>query len=460
MATHGLGSANEVAELLTKAKGLHNRVLFVLLAFVIYRIGTHIPLPGVDALALTAYQDTLRNGLFGLFNMFSGGALSRMAIFALNIFPYITASIIIQLMSTAYPSLAELKKEGEQGRAKLNQYTRYLTLILAFTQGFGLAVGIENQTVFLGGEEVRLVADAGLFFRLQTALTIMTGTMFLMWLGEQINSRGIGNGISLLIFAGIVAEMPTIVMQVTELARTGALSGFFVLALIIGVLAAIYFITFVETAQRRVAVQYPKRQGTANQAMPDNNHLPLKVNMAGVIPAIFASALLMVPVTFASFSPEAQWAQFVGAWFSPGQPAYLALFVFLIVFFCFFYTATVAFNPEETADNLKKSGGFIPGIRPGAATATYLDGVVTRLTTIGAAYMAFICAVPDLLHADQTLPFYIGGTSLLILVSVTIDTVARIQSALIAQRYEGLLQKTALRTSTRSQNNKKKTRRK
>lgn len=455
MTAGGLGSPNEVADLLTKAKGLQNRVLFVLLAFAIYRMGTHIPLPGVDALAITAYQDTMRQGLFGLFNTFSGGALSRMAIFALNIFPYITASIIMQLMSTAYSSLAELKKEGEQGRAKINQYTRYLAVVLAFAQGFGLASGIEGQTVLLGGEEVRLVLEPGLMFRLQTALIIMTGTMFLVWLGEQINARGIGNGISLLIFAGIVAEMPAIIAQVTELARTGAISGFLVLAIAIGVLAAIYFITFMETAQRKVTVQYPKRQGGAQT--PESNHLPLKVNMAGVIPPIFASALLIMPATLASFSPEAPWAQFVGAWFSPGQPAYMALFVAFIVFFCFFYTATVAFNPEETADNLKKSGGFIPGVRPGEATAKYLDGIVTRLTVIGAAYIAFICAVPDLLHADNTIPFYIGGTSLLILVSVTIDTVSRIQSALIAQRYEGLLQKTALRSSGRTKNNKKKT---
>jgi preprotein translocase subunit SecY len=445
MANPAIGSQTEVADLLARAKDLQKRVLFVLVAFIIYRLGTHIPLPGVDAAALSAYQGQLQQGLFGLFNLFSGGAFSRMAIFALNIMPYITASIIMQLMAATYPTLQEMKKEGEVGRRKINQYTRYLTVVLAFAQGFGLASGIEAQTVSVGSEVMNLVMDPGLAFRLQTALTIMTGTMFLMWLGEQINVRGIGNGISLLIFAGIVAEMPAIIFQIFELARTGSMGGFTVLALALGAIAAIFFIVFMETAQRRIAVQYSKRQGAAGGMLAEANHLPLKVNMAGVIPPIFASALLIAPVTAASFAPNSSWAQFVGLWLSPGRPMYVLLFVLLIVFFCFFYTATVAFNAEETADNLKKSGGFIPGIRPGKTTADYLDRVVTRLTVIGSAYLAFICAVPDILHADQTIPFYVGGTSLLIMVSVTIDTVSRIQSALIAQKYESLLKKTALR---------------
>lgn len=444
MTTGAIGGRAEMTELLTKARDLQKRVLFVLGIFIVYRLGTHIPLPGIDAEALSLYQGQLQQGLFGMFNMFSGGAFSRLAVFALNIMPYITASIIIQLLAATYPSLQELKKEGDVGRRKLSQYTRYLTVVLALFQGFGLASGIENQTVSVGSEVMNLVVEPGLMFRLQTALTIMTGTMFLMWLGEQINSKGIGNGISLLIFAGIVAELPGAIFQTFELARVGSVGGFMVIALVLGVLAMLAFIVFMETAQRRVLVQYPKRQvGPMKMSGGDATHMPLKVNMAGVIPAIFASALLMAPVTLASFNPNAEWAQFIGTWFSPGRPLYTALFVVLIVFFCFFYTATVAFNAEETADNLKKNGGFIPGIRPGQQTANYLDSLATRITVIGAAYVAFVCAMPEVLHAKTSIPFYIGGTSLLIVVSVTIDTVTRIQSALMAQKYESLLKKTA-----------------
>lgn len=443
MSTVGLGSQADVASLLSQAKDLHRRVLFVLIAFVIYRLGTHVPLPGVDVQVLGAYQAQLQQGLFGLFNMFSGGAFSRMAVFALNIMPYITASIIIQLLTATYPTLGELKKEGETGRRKLNQYTRYLTVILAFVQGFGLASGIMNQTAAVGGEVMPLVLNPGFVFQLQTALTITAGSLFLMWLGEQINTRGIGNGISLLIFAGIVAEMPKMLMNIVELARTGAISGFLVLAILIGAAAAIFFITHMETAVRRIPLQFPKRQGAFGGSQSESNHLPLKLNLAGVIPPIFASALLMVPVTLSTYSPSAPWAMWIGQYMTPGKLLYLAVFVGLIVFFAFFYVATVAFNSEETADNLKKQGAFIPGIRPGASTAAYLDGIATRLTMLGAAYIAFVCAVPDLLHRDNLLPVYIGGTSLLIIVSVTIDTVARIQSALIAQKYESLLKKTA-----------------
>jgi preprotein translocase subunit SecY len=302
-----------------------------------------------------------------------------------------------------------------------------------------------HQTAVVNGEVMNLVTNPGLGFQLQTALTITTGTMFLMWLGEQINIRGIGNGISLLIFAGIVATMPSAVFRIFELARTGSLSELLIFTMAVGAVAGIFFITFMETATRRIAIQYPKRQGMFGAAPSDNNHLPLKLNLAGVIPPIFASALLMVPVTLASYAPQSGWAQLIGAWITPGKPVYILIFVSLIIFFAFFYVATVSFNADETADNLKKSGAFIPGIRPGASTAKYLDGVATRLTALGALYLAFICAVPDILHRDTTLPFYIGGTSLLIIVSVTIDTVARIQSALIAQKYESLLKKSSLK---------------
>jgi preprotein translocase subunit SecY len=444
MANLSLGSQADVADLLVKAKGLQQRILFVLGAFIVYRLGSHIPLPGVDATALASYQSHLQGGIFGLFNMFSGGAFARMAVFALNIMPYITASIILQLASATYPTLAELKKEGELGRRKINQYTRYLTVILAFGQGFGLASGIMHQTVQVGGQLMPLVPDAGLMFQLQTALTITTGTMFLMWLGEQINTRGIGNGVSLIIFAGIVAQLPRSFMTIFELARSGAMSGLMVLTILAGAVAAILFIVFMETATRRIVIQYPKRQGMFGAVNMDSNHLPLKVNLSGVIPPIFASALLMVPITLASYRPQAAWAQWIGQYLSPGHPVYLLLFVGLIVFFAFFYVATVTFNAEETADNLKKQGAFIPGIRPGPTTATYLDAVATRLTVIGAAYLAFVCAVPDLLHRNSMVPFYFGGTSILIVVSVTIDTVARIQSALIAQKYESLLKRSGL----------------
>ncbi len=455
----GLGSQAEVATLLTQAKDLHKRILFVLGAFIVYRLGTHVPLPGIDLVALSAYQNQLQTGLLGMFNMFSGGAFSRMAVFALNIFPFITASIIMQLMSHAYPSLGELRKEGEIGRRKIAQYTRYLTVLLAFGQGFGLAVGMEAQSVNMGAQTVSLVSDPGLLFRLQTALTIMTGTIFLMWVGERINVKGIGNGISLLIFAGIVAELPTGLAQAFELGRTGALSGFTLLALGAIAAVAIYFITFMETAQRRLLVQYPQRQVSAQQVRgAESNYLPLKINMAGVIPAIFASALMLAPLTVASFAPTSEVAQTIAALFTPGRAMYSVLFTGLIVFFCFFYTATVAFNSEEVSDNLKKQGGYIPGIRPGTQTAAFLDSVVVRLTTVGAIYLAFVTVVPDIFKAQMGVPFMFGGTGLLIIVSVTIDTVTRIQTALIAQRYESLLTKTALRGRTRASNNKSKKR--
>ena len=451
----GKGSQQaNVAGLVAGAKELQKRVLFVLMVLVVYRIGSHIPLPGIDAVALSAYNG-LQEGLFGMFNMFSGGALSRMAIFALSVFPYITASIVIQLLTATSPTLGELKKEGETGRRKINQYTRYLTVFLAFMQGFGMAAGIQNITATVGSEVVSLVPDPGMAFRLQSALAITTGTMFLMWLGEQINSKGIGNGISLLIFAGIVAEMPGSIYQLIELSRTGSLSGFILIGFLILIVALIAFIVYMEMAQRRVLVQYPKRQvGLQQMAGGEASHMPLKLNMSGVMPAIFASALLAAPLTLAEFYPNSAWAQTVGVYFGHGQPAFTVIYAAMIMFFCFFYTATVAFNTEETADNLKKNGGFIPGVRPGKNTADYLDHVATRITVIGASYVTLVCVLPEILYSQFGIPLVLGGTSLLIMVSVTMDTVTRVQSYLIAQRYEGLLQNSALRGGRKNKGKK------
>lgn len=438
----------EMAGMLAGSKDLRQRILFVLMALIVYRLGTHIPLPGIDAVALASYQDKLQQGVLGMFNLFSGGAFSRMTIFALNIMPYITASIIIQLLSSTYTSLKEMKKEGEAGRRRINQYTRYLTVALAFFQGFGLATSMEGATVTLGSETLQVVLEPGLIFRLQSALTLMTGTIFLMWLGEQINSRGIGNGISIIIFAGIVAELPSALYQTFEMARTGTMSNFLLLGIAVMVMAVIAFITFMESAQRRVLVQYPKRQMAMGGGQGESSHMPLKINMAGVIPPIFASSLLLVPASIASFSPNAEWAQMVGALFAPGKPMYTGLYVALIVFFCFFYTA-LQFNPDETADNLKSQGGFIPGVRPGASTAKYFDYVMTRLTVVGAAYISAVCILPEILNSQYSVPFYFGGTSLLIVVSVTMDLVTRIQTHLIAQKYESLLKKTQFRRRQR-----------
>lgn len=443
-----LGNRNEIAGMLAGSKDLRKRILFVLMALVVYRLGTHIPLPGIDAVALASYQDRLQQGILGMLNMFSGGAFSRMTIFALNIMPYITASIIIQLLSSTYTSLKDLKKEGEAGRRKINQYTRYLTVVLAFSQGFGLATSMEGATVTVGGETLQVVIDAGLMFRLQSALTLMTGTVFLMWLGEQINSRGIGNGISILIFSGIVAELPSALFQTFEMARTGSMSNFLLIGIAIMVFVVIAFITYMETAQRKVLVQYPKRQMAGGQAGGEASHMPLKINMAGVIPPIFASSLLLVPASIASFSPNAEWAQMVGALFAPGKPMYTGLYVALIVFFCFFYTA-LQFNPDETADNLKSNGGFIPGVRPGKSTSNYFDYVMTRLTVVGAAYISLVCILPEIINSQFSVPFYFGGTSLLIVVSVTMDLVTRIQTHLIAQKYESLLKKTQFKRKKR-----------
>ena len=426
----------------SKATELKQRIWFTLGALIVYRLGTYIPIPGIDAAVLAEIFETQAGGLLGMFDMFSGGALGRMTIFALNIMPYISAAIIMQLMTAISPKLEALKKEGEAGRKKINQYTRYGTVLLAAVQAYGLAVGVEGMRGASGGA----VLDPGVFFRVTTVITVVGGTMFLMWLGEQITSRGIGNGISLIIFAGIVANLPTALASLFELSRTGAISAGVIILFLLMAISVVAGIVFMERAQRRLVVQYPKRQQGNRMYGGDSSHLPLKLNTAGVIPPIFASSLLLMPVTIANFGgqSESEWLNFVSAYLGHGQPLYLALYIGMIVFFCFFYTAIV-FNPEETADNLKRYGGFIPGIRPGKNTAEYLDYVLTRLTVLGAAYLAAVCLLPELLISQYAVPFYFGGTSLLIVVNVTMDTVAQIQSHLLAHQYEGLIKKSKLR---------------
>ncbi|MAS87577.1 MAG: preprotein translocase subunit SecY [Micavibrio sp.] len=427
-----------------KAKELQSRLLFVLMALVVYRIGTYIPIPGIDKTIWNEIFNTKGGGILDMFNMFSGGALSRMTIFALNIIPYISASIIMQLGTSMSKHLEELKKEGERGRTQINQYTRYLTVLLASIQGYGLAVGLESMNG-AGGEAA--VIDPGFFFRISTIITIVGGTMFLVWLGEQITNRGVGNGISLLIFAGIVAELPRAFASTLELGRQGQFNFLALVALFVMVLGVIAFIVYMERAQRRVPIQYPKRQ-VGNQMMQgQQSHMPLKLNASGVIPAIFASSLLLLPLTLVGFLGAQGgngFIQTISRYLSPGQPIHMVLYGAMIVFFTFFYTAIV-FNPKENAENLKKHGGFIPGMRPGEQTANYLDYVVTRITVIGAAYLTLVCLLPEFLIAEFSLPFYFGGTSLLIVVTVTLDTVSQIHSHLIAHQYEGLIKKTKLR---------------
>ncbi|MBF0093751.1 MAG: preprotein translocase subunit SecY [Alphaproteobacteria bacterium] len=425
-----------------KATELKKRIWFTLAALVVYRLGTYIPLPGIDPRVLKDVFSQNAGGIMGMFDMFAGGALSRMTIFALNIMPYISASIILQLMTTVSPSMEALKKEGDAGRKKINQYTRYLTVAIATLQAYGIGAGLEGMTSSAGSA----VLDPGLFFRFTTVITLVGGTMFLMWLGEQITARGIGNGISLIIFAGIVANLPQALVGTLDLGRTGALSALAIVALLVMAVAVVTVIVFVERAQRRILIQYPKRQQGNKIYGGESSHLPLKVNTSGVIPPIFASSILLLPMTAASFSagngPE--WLTTVTAILGHGQPAYLALYAALIGFFAFFYTAVV-FNPVETADNLKKYGGFVPGIRPGKNTSDYLDYVLTRLTVLGALYLIVLSVLPELLIARMSVPFYFGGTSLLIVVTVTMDTVAQIQSHLLAHQYEGLIKKAKLR---------------
>jgi preprotein translocase subunit SecY len=434
-----------------RAKDLHARIWFTLALLVVYRIGTFIPIPGIDLEAFGQAFSQAQGGILGMFNMFSGGAVERLAIFALNVMPYISASIIIQLLAAFPGRLEQLKKEGEAGRQQLNQYTRYLTVALAVLQSYGIAIGLQN-----GGNGV--VYDPGPMFIASTVITLTGGTMFLMWLGEQITARGIGNGVSLIIFAGIVAEIPRSIFRALTLAQEGSISGFAILVLALIILACVVVIVFVERSQRRVVVQYPKRQVGNRMFQGDTSFLPLKINVAGVIPPIFASSLLLLPATIASFvgtgeidTSAPQWMQ-IGQGFlrdlagqlGHGQPLFIALYGALIIFFAFFYTSIV-FNTEETADNLRKNGGFLPGIRPGAKTADYLDRMMTRLTVIGSIYLAAVCVIPEVLIPAFGMQFFLGGTSLLIVVSVTIDTVSQIQSHMLAHQYEGLLKKSKLK---------------
>ncbi|MEX3008873.1 preprotein translocase subunit SecY [Hoeflea sp. TYP-13] len=426
-----------------KAEDLKKRIWFTLGALLVYRLGTYIPLPGLNPEAFAQAFQQQAGGVLGLFNMFAGGAVERMAIFALGIMPYISASIIMQLMTSVVPTLEQLKKEGEQGRKVINQYTRYGTVILATMQAYGIAVGLESGN--------GIVVDPGWFFRISCVLTLVGGTMFLMWLGEQITARGIGNGISLIIFSGIVAALPGAIAGTLELGRTGALSTGLIIMVIVIAIAVIAFIVFMERAQRRLLIQYPKRQVGNRMFQGDSSHLPLKLNTAGVIPPIFASSLLLLPATLAGFSNTTNlpgWATTVLATLGHGQPLYMVFYAAMIAFFAFFYTAVV-FNPKDTADNLKSHGGFIPGIRPGERTAEYIDYVLTRITVVGALYLVFVCLLPEFLIAQTGIPFYLGGTSLLIVVSVTLDTVAQIQGHLIAQQYEGLIKKSKLRGGKR-----------
>jgi preprotein translocase subunit SecY len=427
---------------LAKATELKKRIWFTLGALIIYRIGTYVPVPGVDAAVMGEMLRQHGGGILGMFDMFTGGALGRMTVFALNIMPYISASIIVQLMTAAIPAWEHLKKEGESGRKKLNQYTRYLTLLIAIVQAYGIAVGLEG----IRGSSGPAVVDPGWFFRISCMITLVGGTMFLMWIGEQITARGIGNGISLIIFAGIVANLPSALIATLELGRTGALSTFFIIFFLLAALLILAVVVFFERAQRRIPVQYPKRQVGNRMFGGENTHLPLKLNTAGVIPPIFASSLLLLPATVAGFSQDRgadTWLTSIANLLAHGQPLYIAFYMGLIVFFAFFYTAVV-FNPQETADNLKKYGGFIPGIRPGQSTADYLDRVLTRLTAVGAIYLCVICIIPELLISRYGVPFYFGGTSLLIIVTVTMDTVAQVQSHLFAHQYEGLIKKARL----------------
>ena len=431
-------AANTSWAALGKATELRNRILFTLGLLIVYRLGTFIPVPGIDGAALREFMTQAQTGIGGMLTMFTGGALGRMGIFALGIMPYITASIIIQLAAASVPALEQLKKEGEQGRKKINQYTRYGTVLLATFQAYGLSAGLE------AGD---MVTDPGVFFRASCVITLVGGTMFLMWLGEQITSRGIGNGISLIIFIGIVAELPAALAQFFASGRSGALSPAVIVGVIIMVIVTIAFVVFMERALRKILIQYPRRQVGMKIMEGQNSHLPIKVNPAGVIPAIFASSLLMLPTTISTFSGTSTnpIMSTVMAYFGPGQPLYLAFFTLMIVFFAYFYTHNVSFKSDDVADNLKNQNGFIPGIRPGKKTAEHLEYVVNRVLVLGAAYLAAVCLLPEILRGQLAIPFYFGGTSVLIVVSVTMDTIQQVQSHLLAHQYESLIQKSQLR---------------
>jgi len=436
-----------------KASDLKKRLWFTLGALIVFRLLSFVPLPGIDPAALTALFDTTRGGVLDFFNMFSGGALERMSVVALGVMPYITASIVMQLATTMSPQLGALKKEGESGRKKINQYTRYGTVLLCVIQGYFMAVSLESWGA---GQGQSAVIDPGMMFRTTTVISMVGGTMFLMWLGEQITTRGIGNGISLIIMAGIVANLPQGLAQLFEGGRSGTMDPLIIFAIVALALGLVMFICFMERAQRRVLIQYPKRQTARGQIQQERSHLPLKVNTSGVIPPIFASSLLLMPLTVVQFTNQNQsadtwWGEFVitiSTLLQHGSPLYMFLYGAGIVFFCFFYTAVV-FNPEETAENLKKYGGFIPGIRPGKRTEEYLDYVLTRVTVVGAAYLTLICLIPEFLIARAGIPFYLGGTSLLIVVNVTMDTVTQIQSHLIAHQYGDLIKKAKLKGGLR-----------
>ena len=426
---------------ISKDNGLKDKILFTLFALIVYRFGSFIPIPGIDSIVLADITKQNAGGVLGMFNMLSGGSLGRMTIFALSITPYITASIIIQILSVIHKPLEQLKKEGEAGRKKINQYTRYGTILLSIFQGYGIAVGLES----LGSSAGPAVVDPGFFFRLTAVTTLSGGTCFLMWLGEQITARGIGNGTSLIIFSGIVAGLPNALAVLFDLGRTGAISILFIFILLFISVALVYLIVFVERSQNKISVQYPRRQVGNKIYEGDTSHMPMKINTSGVIPPIFASSLLLFPLTIVNFTKgamndESGILESIVSYLRHGEPLYLLLYVALIVFFSFFYTAIV-FNPEETAENLKKYGGFIPGRRPGKHTAEYLDYVLTRMTVLGAAYLSFICVLPEVLVAKYKVPFYLGGTSILIVVNVVMDTVAQIQTHLFSAQYKGLLKK-------------------
>ena len=432
-------------ETFAKATDLQKRLLFTLGAMIVYRLGTFIPLPGINSTVLEDIFTRQAGGILGMFNMFTGGALSRMTLFALNIMPYISASIIVQLAASVLPSLIALKKEGEAGQRKMSQYTRYLTVFITIIQAYGLAIGLEAM---VGSAGTSAVLNPGPWFRFTTVVSLLGGTMFIVWLGDQITSRGVGNGSSLIITAGIVAGIPMGLAQTFELARAGSLSTVGLFAILLTAIALVCFVVFFERAQRRILIQYPKRQMGGRMMNAESSHLPLKLNPTGVIPPIFASSLLLLPMTIVNFSVNSgnspDWIVTLSTVLAHGRPVYLALYAGLIIFFTFFYTAVV-FNPEDTADNLKRHGGFIAGIRPGKSTAEYLDYVLTRLTVVGSLYLAVICCFPEVMIAKYSVPFVLGGTTLLIVVSVTMDFATQIQSHLIAHQYEGLMRKAKLK---------------
>ena len=425
-----------------KAKDLQRRIFYALGLLIVYRIGTYIPVPGIDASQLRSFFEQANTGIGGMLNMFTGGAVGRMAIFALGIMPYITSSIIMQLLASMVPQLEQLKKEGEQGRKKINQYTRYGTVVLAFFQAYGISVGLESQG---------LASDPGWYFRASCIITLVGGTMFLMWLGEQITARGIGNGISLIIFVGIVAELPSALAQFFASGRSGIISPIVILSVILMVIIVIGLVVYLERALRKINIQYPRRQVGMKMYGGDTSNLPIKLNPSGVIPAIFASSLLLLPTTVVTFAQDdsSGLLAYVAAYLGPGQPLYYIFFGGMIIFFTYFYTLNVAFKPDEVADNLKKQGGFVPGIRPGERTAKYLEYVVIRTLVLGSGYLAAICLLPEVLRSQFAIPFYFGGTSLLIVVSVTMDTITQIQSHMLAYQYEGLIERSKIRGSSK-----------